>query len=280
MLKQVIEAKIRRAAWLAVLGVFSAAPAAPAVRQRGHCTARITASFADSCRDVTAHSSRDIWYVELHYVDGRVVRDQTIDGHDWATDGGPGDEIDFAKVKSGRTIEEFTCDPGNGAPTARLEIQTPPVDQSLEHCYDFGNALVCEQSNPRTAWTGRAQLPDDGGDGSAHFIWGCRALTDLSQCPATVSFRGTGSTDADDDIASWSLDFGDGTSASGTWSAPPAAVAHEYARDPLGGLAGYGCTGVFNGVSGWCVVTLTVTDAAGQSSSSTIPMTFISQSPD
>jgi hypothetical protein len=251
------------------------APAALASPRGRRSAATITASFADSCRDFVTHSSKDISHVKIHYVDGRVVKDEHICGHGYAVDGAAGDEIEFAIVKSGRTSEQFDCEATNAAPTALLEIQTPPVDQTFEHCYDFGNALVCEQSNPRTAWTGRAQLPEDGGGGSAHFIWGCRALTD-PWCPSTVTFRGTGSTDADGDIASWSLDFGDGTSASGTWSAPPAGVAHEYVRD--GDV--YRCTGVFNGGNGFCVVTLTVTDTAGQSASSTIPMFFLNQAPD
>jgi PKD domain len=66
-----------------------------------------------------------------------------------------------------------------------------------------------------------------------------------------VSFRATGSTDPDDDIASWSIDFGDGTSTGGNWTTePPAEVTHDYGQ--------LGCV---------CTVVLAVTDFAGHSSS-------------
>jgi hypothetical protein len=63
-----------------------------------------------------------------------------------------------------------------------------------------------------------------------------------------VTFRGTGSTDPDDDIVSWSIDFGDGTSTGGSWSTLPAEVFHTYVMD--GGPA-----------------VLTVTDSGGRSHS-------------
>jgi hypothetical protein len=44
--------------------------------------------------------------------------------------------------------------------------------------------------------------------------------------------------------------------------------------------AGYlNCNGVVNSVSGVCVVTLTVTDSAGQSDSDVLLMVFIDQAP-
>jgi hypothetical protein len=262
----------RAAGWVALVAWLGAAPAALAVPGGGNSAATITGSFADSCRDFAAHSSKDISYVELHYAAGSVVKDESITSPDWAIDGGPGEEIDFAAVKSGTTIQEFPCVPSNAAPEARLEMQTPPVDQTLEHCYDFfSGGLACEASSPRTARTSRLQLPDPE---AGLFTWGCGAFTDPSQCSWTMTFRGTGSSDPDGDLASWSLDFSDGTSVSGTWSSPPAEVTHAYA--PF--LAG--CTGVFNGIPNRCVVTLTVTDSAGQSASDTLPMVHVDQSPD
>jgi hypothetical protein len=74
-----------------------------------------------------------------------------------------------------------------------------------------------------------------------------------SRSRITYAFRGTSSTEPDNDIVSWLLDFGDGTSASGSWiTNPPTDISHEYlihycatcTRDPA---------------------TLTVTDSAGQS---------------
>jgi hypothetical protein len=270
---------VQAAAWLAIPAWLAGAAPALAVPGNGKCSATITGSFADSCRDFAAHSSKDISYVTLHYVDGRVVKHERINRHHYAIDGAPGDEIDFARVKSGTTIEEFACEPANTAPTARLEIETPPVDQVLGHCYDYYDGLICEQSIPRTAWTGVAQIPDIGagqpGAGQPGFFqWGCGGFSDPSLCSFTVRFRGTGSSDPDADIASWSLAFGDGTSITGTWSAPPAEVAHAY---PLGRE---GCAGGANSVSNVCVITLTVTDTAGQSDSDTMLMIFLDQSPD
>jgi hypothetical protein len=275
MPKRVIE----RTVWAAiVLATASAVRASPG---RGNSAATITASFADSCRDFAARSSKDISHVEVHYVDGRVVKDENISRPDHAIDGVAGDEIEFALVKSGTTIEQFDCAPSNHAPAARLEIQTPPVDQvpGPGHCWDFftgsGGGLLCEQSGPRTAWTRPSETPDPDGSETL-LLWGCGAFT--ASCPFTFIFRGTGSSDADGDLTSWSLDFGDGTSASGSWStAPPEEVTHEYLRDAAGS---FNCFGVFDGVNNVCVVTLTVTDAAGQSASDVIGMLFLDQSPD
>lgn len=264
---------VRAAAWLAIPAWLGGAAPALAFPGNGRCAATITGSFADSCRGFAAHSSKDISYVKLHYADGRVVKRERINRHHYAIDGAPGDEIDFASVKSGTTIEEFACEPANTAPTARLEIETPPVDQVLGHCYDFSDGLICEQSIPRTDWTGPAQIPDNGGQ-PGFFEWGCGGFSDPAQCSYTFRFRGTGSSDPDADIATWSLAFGDGTSVSGTWSAPPAEVTHTYP------LSRDGCTGVVNGVTNICVITLTVTDTAGQSDSDTMPMIFLDQSPD
>jgi len=269
----------RGAGWVALLASLAAAPAALGAPGHGNSGATITASFADSCRDFTAHSSKDISYVEFHYVDGAVVKDETINRPDYAVDGGPGGEIDFTRVKSGTTIEEFACEPANAAPTALLEIQTPPVDQTFGHCYEATGtliALVCEQSAPRTAWTNNSQVPVVSDTEPGVFYWGCGFFTPPSQCGMTMTFRGTGSTDPDGDIASWSLDFGDGTSVSGTWSAPPAAVTHLYVpsnESPLGCVRG-------DFVDGLCRVTLTVTDSAGQTDSQTLIMGVIGQNLD
>jgi PKD domain len=120
---------------------------------------------------------------------------------------------------------------------------------------------------PRTVWTRKTDIPDDGGSQSGWLSWGCGSLSDYSGCSWTFSFRGTGSSDPDADIASWSLDFGDGTSVSGSWgTAPPTEVEHEYSRDQA--------------YLGRVVLTLTVTDSAGQSDSDVIVMVFIDQSPD
>jgi PKD domain-containing protein len=244
---------------VAMFAGLAAAPAALATPGGGKSAATITASFGDSCRDFATHSSKDISHVEFHYLDGRVVKDESISSPDHAIDGAAGDEIEFAIVKSGTTSEQFDCVQSNGAPTALLEIKTPT-------CWPFwGGGLFCEQSMPRTVWTRKTDIPDDGGSQSGWLNWGCGSLSDYSGCSWTFSFRGTGSTDPDADIASWSLDFGDGTSVSGSWgTAPPTEVVHEYSNF-LGEMR---------------VVTLTVTDSAGQSDSETIVMVSIDQTPD
>ena len=263
MPKGVIEriAPVLTLAMLAILASLVAAPAALAVPGHGNSAATITASFGDSCRDLAAHSSKDISYVDVQYVDGRRVKDESINSHDHAIDGGGGDEIEFAIVKSGTTTQQFDCAPSNGAPTARLETKTP-------QCYDFwAGGLACEQSTPRTTWTAASDVPDTGGGDSGLFHWICGDLGDPSLCSWTVTLRGIGSSDPDSDITSWSLDFGDGTSTNGSWStAPPAEVAHEYA--PF-----FNCGGYF------CVITLTVTDSAGQSDSEVMLMNFLDVSP-
>lgn len=254
---------------VAILAWLVAAPAAQSPSGRRQSAATITGAFADSCRDFSAHSSKDISYVELHYAAGFDFKNERIDSHDHAIDGEAGDEIAIATVKSGTTIEEFPCVLSNSAPTALLEILTPPVDQTLEHCYVawFGG-LSCEQSSPRTAWTNNGQVPNTGGSGSGILIWVRGDPFPCSPCSYTVTFRGIGSFDPDADIVSWSLDFGDCTSVSGTWSAPPTELAHDYAA-----------SGSCGGASLF-MVTLTVTDSAGQSHSDTIPMAFLDLTPD
>ena len=252
-------------ALVATLACTAASPAASADPVGRSSAATITAAFSDACRAFAARSSKDISHVELHYVDGRVVRDESTATHAYAIAGGPGDELEVAVVKSGTTATLFECGVENRPPVARLEIATP-VGQTLEGCYPFfAGGLICEQSTPRTGWTSADQVPDTVGDASGLFHWGCGGFTDFSQCSLTFAFRATGSTDPDGDIVLWSLDFGDGTSTGGSWdTAPPAQVAHDYTP---------GCGGI-------CVITLTVTDSAGQSASSSLRMVFVDQTPD
>src|SRR5262245_60724761 len=248
----------------AILALLVAAPAAQAP-SKGKSAATITAAFSNSCRSFAARSSKDISHVEIHYVSGLAVKDETINSHDYAVQGGVGEEIAFADVKSGTTIEEFSCVPSNAAPTALLEINTPPIDQTHEGCLDFWfGGLLCERSSPRTAWTNNTQVPDNGGSDSGLLDWGCGLLTHPSLCSPVMIFRLTGSSDPDGDLASWTLDFGDGTSVSGDWSTGlPATIAHDYSRS-----LGFG------------VVTLTVTDSAGQSDTDVIRMVFVDMTPD
>src|SRR5687768_13594215 len=91
----------RRRGLLTALALSSMLVFAVSGLAAGKSSATITGSFADGCRDFAAHASKDISHVELHYADGRVVKHETIQSHDYAIDGGGGDEIDMAIVKSG-----------------------------------------------------------------------------------------------------------------------------------------------------------------------------------
>ena len=48
------------------------------------------------------------------------------------------------------------------------------------------------------------------------------------KAPLSVTFNGSGSSDSDGSIASWTLDFGDGSSVAGG-TGPPPASSHSYA---------------------------------------------------
>ena len=206
----------------------------------GNSASTITASFGDSCRDFQAHSSKDISHVEIHYADGRVVKDESTTTPDYSIDGGLGDEIDFALVKSGTTTEQFECD-SDSPPIAILEIQTPPnciFVEPIDHWF-------CRGDLPRTTWLDPRAIE-----------FGCDSASD-PLCDFTVLFRGTSSTDSDNDITSWTLNI-DGTVTSGNWATnPPTAVAYTFAAN-----------------NGAHVISLTVTDSAGQSSSDTILFAF------
>ncbi len=176
------------AAWALVLALI--ATLAWSAVARAAPIATITGSFSDSCRDFAAHSSKDVSHVVIHHADGRVVKDEDINSPDFLVEGGAGDEIDFAIVESGTTTEQFACarPPTDSAPTGVLERKVGSSDHQ----------------NPEGSWT------------SAD----CQYAPDTTFCAyglgvgeSSVSFRGTGSTEPDDDIASWSIDFADGTSA-------------------------------------------------------------------
>ena len=246
------------------LAVIPLVWSAAALADRGdNSAATITGSFSDGCRDFASHATKvgsqqgkDISYVELNYADGRVVRDETISSPDYAIDGAAGGEIDFAVVKSGTTTESFECVLESRPPTAILEVKTP-------ECNTWPDGFVnCSGQVARTTWSHSAtdlgygfisffcSWPDDRSCVDA--VMPCEQIELYSACRVTYTFRGTSSTDPDNDITSWSLDFGDGTSLAGDWSTnPPTEISHEYldwhcptcSREPA---------------------TLTVTDSAGQ----------------
>ena len=185
--------------WLALATIPLALGADVASAARSDAT--ITASFADSCRDVVVSSTKDISHVVLHYADGRRVKDETASGHEYALDGALGDELSGVDVKSGQTLQSFGCQANAQPPVAVLESR---VCQLTLECAPF--------------------LPDD----SPGEVGTC------SHFEESIPFRGINSTDPDGDIVSWSIDFGDGSPpASGSWATnPPIDVRHVYGTPP------------------------------------------------
>lgn len=218
----------------------------------------ITGQFGDACRDFTTHSSKDISHVVLQYVDGRTVKDERIDRRYFSVDGHPGDELASVVVKSGRTVKSFGCERQVAPPVAALEIFTPPIgaDDGSESCAisagEEAQRLSCSYDAERTTWT-RWETPGlmlwtiCPGVANEH----CSAYP-FNEIPWTFDLRASSSTDPDGDITQWAIDFGDGTSASGSWAAdPPVGLSHTYlTRD-------------FDTDTGFVTITLTVTDAAG-----------------
>src|SRR5829696_7154665 len=173
------------AAVVSALGLALVAPVAAGGVPEPRSPAAITGSFADSCRDFAAHSSKDISHVEIHYVDGRVVKDESTVTSGYAVDGGEGDEIDFALVKSGTTREMFTCPRTNRPPTALLEIRTP--DSPNCHVF-FESGLDCDQAAARTTWKSSSDFPTDPNPVSGstveagNLLWGCRDSSPAGGC--------------------------------------------------------------------------------------------------
>ena len=179
-----------------------------------------------------------------------------ITSPDYAIDGAAGGEIDSAVVKSGTTTESFDCVLETRPPTAILEVKTP-------ECNTWPDGFVnCSGQVARTTWSRSTtdfgygfisffcSWPDD--QSCVDAVMPCEQIELYSACRVTYTFRGTSSTDPDNDLTSWSLDFGDGTSLAGDWTTnPPTEISHEYldrhcptcSREPA---------------------TLTVTDSAGQ----------------
>ena len=226
---------------LALIAIVASSVAAEGVRA-DNSAATIAASFGDSCTDFEAHSSKDISHVELHYADGRVVKDESIDSPDYSIYGDPGDEIDSAIVKSGTTSEPFECTVSNRPPVGVLEILTP-----AESIGTVNGALVFNGLADRTDWTSADSVQLCFFFSCTGVVGGCSGCSPESR---TVHFRGTSSSDPDGDIVSWSLDFGDGTSTGPQdWATgPPSELIHTYENTPVHAA-------------------LTVTDSAGQSAS-------------
>ena len=233
---------------LAVVAILASSVAAHGAGP-GNSDATITASFSDSCTDFEAHSSKDVSHVEIHYADGREVKDESIVSPDYSIAGNAGDEIDAAIVKSGTTTERFDCAASNSPPVAELEIKTPsePIGAS-------DGRLVFNGLSDRTDWTSADSVQFCFFSFCTGVVGGCSGCSPESR---TARFRGTGSADPDGDIVSWSIDFGDGTSTGPReWATdPPADVSHTYENTPV-------------------TVALTVTDSAGQSDSDSMIVNF------
>ncbi|MPY80554.1 MAG: hypothetical protein GEV04_19320 [Actinophytocola sp.] len=171
----------------------------------------ITGQFSDECRDFEAHAEKpdgkpkDISYVELHYADGRVVKDESVNSPDYSIDEGPGDEKTKAIVKSGQTVEEFTCDGGGEQPECsdgvdndgdkKIDYPEDPGCDSPEDNDESDDPTTPECSdgvdNDKDGWT---DYPDDPG---------CDSEEDDSEspnpeCSDGVDNDGDGKVDTDD----------------------------------------------------------------------------------
>src|SRR5688500_2183908 len=109
---------------LALALVATLAWAGAAAADASSSDATITGSFSDGCRDFVSTATKlgsgqgkDISHVEIHYADGRTVKDETVDSPDYSLDGAAGDELESASVKSGTTVQTFACPRTNSPPT-------------------------------------------------------------------------------------------------------------------------------------------------------------------
>ncbi|MGH9185031.1 MAG: hypothetical protein ACRD0U_04310, partial [Acidimicrobiales bacterium] len=169
------------------------------------------------------------------------VPDEAVESPDFWIDGAAGDEIGLVVVKSGSTRKPFSCTQANDPPTAVLEFAIPSdcgvviEDPPLMHC---------PGTTERTEWTGF--------DEEVVFLLDDLCVTEPALCDFTL--RGTSSIDPNDDLASWAVDFGDGTSATGDWTTTP----------PVDLVL------TLDGCSQFSAVTLTVSDSAGNTASDTM----------
>ena len=107
--------------WAVLVTIGTVAPSAAAPNPNS--TALISVQFSTDATDFVAASSKDISHVEIHFTDGRVVKDESMTQPNFSYEGS--DVISSVVVKSGTTTQSFTppsqeCDPevhdcvGNG----------------------------------------------------------------------------------------------------------------------------------------------------------------------
>lgn len=153
-------------------------------------------------------------------------------------------------------IASWTLDYGDGS--ARTSgVGTPPSNQSHVF-YDPGRytATLTVQDGAGAADTASVSITVTDGTGSSNAPPRAKlsASPRSGKAPLAVRFDGSRSSDpnGNDDLASWSLDFGDGTASVSGTGPPPAEVTHTYAD------------------AGRFQATLTVSDAGGASDSATV----------
>ena len=133
------------------------------------------------------------------------------------------------------SIASWTLDFGDGSTVAGGN-GAPPA--SKQHSYAAGT------------YTAKLTVTDDdGATDSASLAVNSKAnvapnaVLTSSPTPATgkapfsVTFNGSGSSDSDGSIASWTLDFGDGSTVAGRQRTPPASKQHSYAAGNVHGQA-------------------------------------------
>jgi len=163
-----------------------------------------------------------------------------------------GNELATVTVKSGTTSQSFVCQSGR-SPVAVLEVRLEPT-ACVHHVESDGyEYLWCPGGTPGDG----GELVDTGGLD----VWFNCDLTGGGWECRTFSVRGTSSTDPDDDITGWSIDFCGEAIVTGAWvTSPPTEVTHLN--------------------SGFCDVTLTVTDAAGNIDTDRVGIGIVDATPD
>lgn len=109
-------------------------------------SATITAVFADGCTDFDVDSSKDISNIVIYYADGTSEKIEFSDAEQGRTYSYRGDRtITAIDVKSGTTVQRFTCQPGpTPTPTPTGEPGKPQCTDDVDN---DGDGLI-DQADP------------------------------------------------------------------------------------------------------------------------------------
>ena len=110
---------MRRSSWASagagLILIMTMAGSAGAAGPSPKSAADISVGFSADCMDLTALSSKDISFVEIHFADGTAIKDEPTASPWYSYDGGV--VITDVSIKSGTTLQTFDCtalppDPG------------------------------------------------------------------------------------------------------------------------------------------------------------------------